>query len=215
MRKLLPFLLVLLSLSLLTVASAHALSLPGLPGESPAAAEDEAEEPEGEEAEGPETEEGELDLEEACEAGDEDGCEELEGDEECVLEEATAKVAPHPGDDTVQLTVHYEAFAPAAVAIDARLHGSRGRLHLGSRHTRFRRAGVYRESFALGEKQMERALAAREFSVELKAVNTPRYCRLDLTGAPLRAKRSRRAGAPGRSGDRGRTRGKSARDRLR
>lgn len=215
MRKLLPSLLVLLLLSLLTAAaSAHALSLPGLPGDPLAAIEDETEEPETEEADEPETEDDEPEPEEGCEDDQED-CEGLETDEECVLEEATAKVAPQPGDSTVRLTIRYQAFAPAAVAIDTRLRGSQGRLHLGSRHTHFHRAGVYRDSFALGEKQMQRALAAREFTVELKAVNTPRYCRLDLTGAPRQSKRSLRAGAPGRSGDRGRTHGRSGRSRLR
>jgi hypothetical protein len=220
MRKLLSPLLVLLLLSLLTAAaSAQALSVPGLPDDPLGAIEDEAEEPETEESDEPEAEElgctieDEEDAQLCPEIAEEER--ESEEAEECVLEDATAKVAPRPGDSSVQLTIHYEAFAPAAVSIDARLRGRQGRLHLGSRHTHFRRAGVYRDSFALSEKQMERALTAHEFTVELKAVNTPRYCRFDLTGAPRPAKRSLRAGGPGRSGDRGRTHGKSGRDRLR
>ena len=224
MRKLLPFLLVLLLLSLLTAAaSAHALSLPVLPGDPAAATGEEDEETETDD-EGETGEEGEAE-EDGCVIEDEEDVQlcaeiaeeerELEEAEACVIEDATAKVAAHPGDSTVQLTIHYEALVPAAVAIGARLRGSQGRLHLGSRHAHFRRAGVYRDSFALGEKQMERALTAREFTIELKAVNTPRYCRLDLKGAPRPAKRSLRAGAPGRSGDRGRTHGKSGRGRLR
>jgi hypothetical protein len=155
-----------------------------------------------------EAEEGETDSEEECEFADEDGCEEGEESEECILEDATAKVAPRPGNSSVLLTIRYKAFAPAAVAIDAKLKGSHGRLRLGANHAHFRRAGVFRDSFRLSRREMERALGAREFAVELRALNTPRYCRLDLNGAPRRAKRSLRADAPGRSGDRGRTRGR-------
>jgi hypothetical protein len=220
MRKLPPLLLVLLLVSLLTgAASAQALSLPGLPGESPPAAEDEPEEPETEESDEPEA------GEDGCAIEDEEDvqlCTEIDAEEreseeaeECVIEDATAKLVPHPGNDTVELTIRYESFAPAAAVVEAQLRGSRGKLRLGADHTHLRRAGVYRKSFVLGEKKMNRALGAREFEVELRALNTPRYCRLDLTGAPRRAKRSLRAGAPGRSGDRGRTHGKSGRARLR
>lgn len=158
-----------------------------------------------------EADEDEMDSEEACELGDE-GCEEAEASDECVLEGAAAKVAPRPDSNTVQLIIRYKAFAPAAVAIDARLRGSHGHVHLGADHAHFRRAGVFRDSFLLGENEMDRALGAREFEVELRPLNTPRYCRLELNGAPRRAKRSLRSDGSGRSGDRGRTRGRSHRD---
>jgi hypothetical protein len=220
MRKILPLLLVLLLLSLLTgAAAAKALSLPGLPGESSPAAEDEPEEAEAEEADEPEA------AEDGCAVEDEEDaqlCAEIaeeerasEEAEECVIEDATAKLLPRPGNDTVELTIRYESFAPAAALVEAQLRGPRGKLRLGADHTHLRRTGVYRKSFVLGEKKMNRALGAREFEVELRALNTPRYCRLDLTGAPRRAKRSLRAGAMGRSGDRDRTRGRSGRDRPR
>jgi hypothetical protein len=220
MRKLLPLLLVLLLLSLLTgAASAQALSLPGILDESPPAAEDEPEEPESEEIDEPEAAEDgcaiedEEDVQLCAEIAEEErGSEEAE---ECVIEDATAKLAPRPGNDTVELTIRYESFAPAAALVEAQLRGPKGKLRLGAAHTHLRRAGVYRKSFVLGEKKMSRALGAREFEVELRALNTPRYCRLDLTGAPRRSKRSLRAGAPDRSGDRARTRGRSGRDRPR
>jgi hypothetical protein len=211
MRNLLPRLLVLLLLSLLTgAASAQALSLPGPPGESPPVAEGEPEEPEAEEADEPEAgEEGcAIEDEEDVQLCAEIAAEERESEEaeECVIEDATAKLVPRPGDGTVELTIRYESFAPAAALVEARVRGSKGKLRLGADHAHLRRAGVYRKTFVLGEKKMNRALGAREFEVELRALNTPRYCRLDLTGAPRRAKRSLRAGAPGRSDDRGRTR---------
>ncbi len=207
MRKL-PLLPILALLALLVLAApASALTLPEILA---AQAGEEADESEPGDLED-EAEEDESASEEACELGDEEACKEVEAEEVegCVLEDATARVSPQPGNDTVQLVVHYTSFAPAPVSIDARLRGPHGHLHLGAEHAHFRRAGVFRDTFVLSEKEMERALSAREFEVELQALNTPRYCRLELNGAPHRAKRSLRAGAPGRSDDRARTRGRS------
>jgi hypothetical protein len=220
MRKLLPVLLVLLLLSLLTAAaSAHALSASALPGDPLATVEDEAEEPETEEADDSEAEEDgctiedEEDVQLCAEIAEEER--DSEEAEKCVIEDATAKLVPRPGNDTVELTIRYQSFAPVAALVEARLRGSKGKLRLGADHTHLRRAGVYRKSFVLGEKKMDRALGAREFEVELRALNTPRYCRLELNGAPRRAKRSLHAGGPGRSGDRDRTHGRSRRDHPR
>jgi hypothetical protein len=180
MRKL-PLLLVLLLVSLFAIAGpARALSVPPVP---PAPSGEEAEE--SEEVEGEGGEEGEICVAEpeegeSCEEAEE-AVEEIVEAEECVIEDATAKVAANPGNDTVRLTIRYRAFTPTAVAIDARLHGSKGGLHLGADRARFRRAGVFHDSFGLSKKEMMRALAAREFAIELHAVNTPPSCRMHLT----------------------------------
>ncbi|HEU4707166.1 MAG TPA: hypothetical protein VFS64_08270 [Solirubrobacterales bacterium] len=187
----LPLLLVLLLLSLMlatAAASAHAASLPiEIPGQATALAlssaeEDEAEgeasegEGEGCETEGPEDEE-------PCEAQGED-----EEADECLLEEAGASVVAVPGADLVRLTVRYRALEPTAVDVDAKLHGAKGSLHLGSERVRFHRAGVYRASFHLGPRRMPKALAAREFEIGVRPVGAPAGCALDLT-----ARESRRA----------------------
>lgn len=187
LRKL-PFLLALLLLSLMLLAaaaSAHALTLPApaqVPPFAAAAADEEAEDES--EAEGDEEEADEPD---ACESEDEEAeerCEEEQAEteeaEECVLEEADASFAIAPGSGEVRLTVRYETFAPAAVTVDASLRGTKGKLHLGSDHTRFHQNGVYRDTFALGAKQMAKALAAREFEVDLHAAGTPADCGLSL-----------------------------------
>jgi len=212
MRKL-PLCLILALLALFALAApAPALPLPELAGgsaESAAEEADEAEDGDEDESEGEEegcTIEDEEDVQLCAEIAEEER--ESEEAEKCVLEDATAKLAALPGSQTVQLAIHYRALAPASIAIDARLRGPHGGLHLGAEHTHFRRAGVFRDNFVLGEKQMERALAARQFSVALQALNTPRYCRFNLVGAPRRAKRPLHAGGPGRSGGRARTRGK-------
>jgi hypothetical protein len=211
MRKLLLLPAALL-LALFGAAPAQALTMPVDPVSIVAMPDEE-----GDEADT--GDEGEIEGEEdGCAIEDEEdvqlcaeiAAEERESEEaeECVIEDATAKLVPHPGNDTVQLALRYEAFAPAAVAIEARLLGSKGKLRLGTGRAHLRRAGVYRKTFVLSEKEMGRALGARQFEVELQALNTPRYCRLDLNGAPRRAKRSLHAGAPGRSGGPARTRGR-------
>jgi hypothetical protein len=209
MRKL-PLCLILALLALFAFAApTQALSLPdvvGDPADAPAEEADEAEDGEDEAEDDGCTIEDEEDAQLCAEIAEEER--ESEEAEECILEDATAKLAAQPGSRTVQLVIHYKALAPASIAVDARLRGPHGGLHLGAEHTHFRRAGVYRDSFVLGDKQMERALAAREFTVALQAVNTPRYCRFTLEGAPRRAKRPHHAGARGRSGGRGRTRGR-------
>jgi hypothetical protein len=208
MRKL-PLLPILALLALLVLAApAPALTLPEILA---AQASEEAEEDEsGETEEGEDSSECTIEDEEDVQLCAEIAAEEREEAEAevCILEDATARVSANPGNGTVALTVRYEADAPTSVALDARLRGSKGNVHLGADHARFRRAGTFRETFFVGEKRMDRVLAAREFELELQAVNTPRYCRIELNGALHRAKRSLRAGAPGRSGGPAPTRGR-------
>jgi len=195
MRKL-PYLLVLLILSLLLLAaaaSAHAQALPSAAtGASPFAApvEEETEADEEDEADD-ESDDSEDEEGEDCGAEEDEICEEeTEAEaEECLLEDADASFTAAPGADQVRLRVHYRAFEPTAVVVDARLRGSKGALHLGTDRTRFRRAGVYRYSFSLGSKQMAKAVAAKDFEVDLYAVGTPAECQMRLaTRGPHRAK---------------------------
>jgi hypothetical protein len=191
MRKL-PYLLALLLLSLLLLAaaaSAHAVTLPApaaqaSPFGGPPEEETEADE-EGE-SEEPEADEGED-----CDKEEDELCEEEseEEAEECLLEDADASFTAAPGAGEVRLRVHYRAFEPTAVVVDARLRGNKGALHLGTDRARFHRAGVYRYSFDLGSRQMTKAVAAREFEVDLYAVGTPADCEMHLaTRGPRRAK---------------------------
>jgi hypothetical protein len=194
MRKL-PLLLAMLLLSvLLSAASAQASLLPGAPQPLPVLLaefeeEDEAEEDEtgeeDEEAEDP-AEDAEIERE-ICEE-DPELCEEETGNgngkrkaDQCLLKKASATVTANPGKSRLRLTVRYTTLKPATVNVEAGLRGSKGVLFLGSEHSRFRRSGVYRDTFQLSEKKMKKALAARDFEVELQAVNTPASCRVELT----------------------------------
>jgi hypothetical protein len=139
----------------------------------------------------PNPEEGDEELEEdetgseyeECEIGEDEEeveCEEVEEEEatppECLLSSAVATVSASPARDTVRLAVRYTARSPAAVKVGFRLRGSRGALKLGVDQKRFKRAGVFLQTERLSEAQMKKVVAAKDFTVELAAVNTPRYC---------------------------------------
>lgn len=158
--------------------SAQAVTLPGgagsvaavvlpEPEEDPAAADEAEEEWEFEECELSEDEEEEF-------------CADDEGEEgtppECLLSSAEATVSTNPAHDSVRLAVRYTARASAAVKIDFGLRGRKGSLSLGGDQKRFKLAGVFRQTERLSETQMAKVAAAKSFTVELQAVNTPRYC---------------------------------------
>jgi hypothetical protein len=197
MRKL-PLLLALLLLALAATALPAQASL--LAGAADAvsllAPEDEAEPEEaGESAD----EEEDSELEEACEPGEEEICEEEDEEprgkkrqaeeEGCPLKGARAAVSVNPGKRRLRLSVHYRTWKPASVSVEAVLRGVKGAVYLGTGHTRFRRSGVYRDTFQLAEKQTKKALAARELSVDLRVLNSPPECALHLNEAVRRAKR--------------------------
>jgi len=188
MRKL-PLLLALLLLSvLLAAASAHASLLPIPVQPQTLVAPDE------EEAEASEAEDEEAEEEESCvveEIEEEEFCEEeaepqgkskgRDKGDECLLKNASAAVTANPGKRRLRLTVHYRTLKPTAVNVEASLLGPKGTVHLGTSHARFRRSGVYRDTFELAEKQMKKALTAREFSVDLRVVNAPPSCGVELS----------------------------------
>jgi hypothetical protein len=186
MRKL-PLLVILLLSLLALAAPAQALSLPTAPAAPAETSGEEADEAgDGEEADEAEDEgefvctiEDEEDVQLCAEIAREDR-EEAEA-EQCVIEDATATVTADPGNNTVRVTIRYRTYSPAAVAIDAKLRGAKGKLHLGASRTRFRRTGTFHDSFGLSDRRMKKALAAREFAIDVQAVNTPRSCRLHLT----------------------------------
>jgi hypothetical protein len=135
------------------------------------------------EGEGEEADECEFDdeaREEACEEElEEREMEELEA-EECRLEAAEATVAAVPGRNQVRLTVRYKTFEASTVAIDLDLRGGKGSLDLGSDTARLGRSGTLHTTETLTDPQMTRALAAREFTVGIYAINTPDSCRDDF-----------------------------------
>jgi hypothetical protein len=171
-------------------AFAHAAAPAGGPAAAPAVFveddEDEAEEDEFDFAGDDESDEEAEDnpcasdneaKEEACEEKlEEEEAEELMADE-CRLSAAEATVTSVPGQNEVRLTVRYRTFQPSSVAIELRLRGARGPLDLGVDSARFNRAGTVHLTRELSDAEMERAAAAKEFTVGIHAVNSPRFCR--------------------------------------
>ena len=192
MRKL-PLLFVLSILAFLGAALPAQASLLAQPAEVVPliAPEDEADEA------GEPADEEEGEVEEACEPDEEGVCEE-EGEEPrgkrkaeedgCLLKGASAAVSVNPGKRRLRLSVHYRTWKPASVSIEAALRGVKGAVYLGTSHAYFRRSGVYRDTFELAEKQTKKALAAREVSVDLQALNSPPACGLHLSEAVRRPK---------------------------
>lgn len=159
--------------------SAQALTLPlGGPGNALATViapddEEEAEDAEDED-ESFECEAEEEAEEEECEAEIE--AEEEEAPRECVLSSATATVSAATNGNRVRLAIRYTAYSPGPIKVVYWLRGAKGPLSLGSDSERLGKQGVIRDIDTLGTAQMTRALAARNFTIQLRPANAPRYC---------------------------------------
>jgi hypothetical protein len=174
-------LVLIAALGIARSAQAQALPVAGAGGSPPALAvtgdeteseeeESEEEELEAEECEASEAEEG---PEEECEA--EAGAA-SKASRECVLASASAIVSATTASNTVRLAVHYTAFSSGTVDVTYWLRGSKGPLSLGRDHDHLGKKGVLRQTEKLSEAQMTRALAARNFTVELRPAHAPRSC---------------------------------------
>lgn len=170
------------------VRSAQAAPLPpaGPSGPGPSLLLPEAGELASEEVE--ETAEGEVEeewaeCEELEEGGEREACEEeveeqeeLEEIEECTVSEADSTVSADAADDTLRVVVHYRTYAPGRVAVDYQVRGGRGSLTLDPRTSLFGRRGVFHDTRHLSQAQMEKVLAAHQFTVELEPVGAPDQC---------------------------------------
>jgi hypothetical protein len=194
MRKL-PLLVFVLLLLLAAAGPAPALSVP-----SPATAlSEEAEELEGEtdeaddeaEADEPEDEKEDGEAPGECTIEDEEDvqlCAEIAQEEKeeaeaerCVLESASAKVDASPSSGKVRLTVRYTTYRAAPFSFQYSLRGSKGGLHLGSAKASLGRTGTFHDVVRVSDRKMAKVLAAREFQIELRALQAPGSCRELLT----------------------------------
>lgn len=154
-------------------------ALPGAPATPVGTVEDEEEECETD----AECEE-EFDAEE-CEELDEEG-EECEEDGagasgagapvECRLSSAGATVSADPAHDKLRLSIHYSTFSPTSVAFDYFLRGSKGPLALGGDKKHFAKKGSFHQTESLTDSQMAKVVAAKNFTVELRPADAPRFC---------------------------------------
>ncbi|MBS1844621.1 MAG: hypothetical protein JST53_09420 [Actinobacteria bacterium] len=173
--------------------------------------EGEEEEEEGKEVEFEDCEAGaeefEFEEEEFEEAEDE---EEFELDEECgddALAKASKKGAPFvtapapcqvrraestittmPGSDQVRLTIRYQTYSPTPVAVGLKLKDGKGAVAIERATKRLAGKGVLHLTTKLGSAVMDRAAAANEFDVSLRAPGTPSYCAAALEQRLLSAR---------------------------
>jgi hypothetical protein len=157
--------------------SAQALTLPlavplGPSAAAPVPVYDDEKEDEAEASEDEESDFLECEDPEECEE-DEDG---PEAPPECLLDSAEAIVFAAANHDLVRLQIRYTTSSPTPVAFDYGLHGGKGSLYLGGEKKQLARHGVLRLSKSLTEIQMEKVLAARNFTVRLRVPAAPRYC---------------------------------------
>jgi hypothetical protein len=171
--------LVLISIALLgTAGPARGLSVPAptAPALPPLLAAPAGEEEEAWEAEASEEEEAET---EECEGDETDECEvEASGQAppECLLSSADAAIFAAANRDRIRLQIRYASLAPTPVTVAYGLHGSKGALFLGSVKKHFGKRGVLRLNRSLTEAQMAKVMAARDFTVRIRALKAPGWC---------------------------------------
>jgi hypothetical protein len=177
------FLLTVALIAALGIArSAQALTVPAGGGTAIAAAappspesasEAEEEGEEGEEAGECEEEAGVEDVEEVEECESESAS---AAPEQCLLSTATATVSASSPANKVRLAIHYTGVSPATVAIAYFLRGSKGPLTMAGDKKHFGTNGVFHDTESLGRVQMEKVMAAKRFTVQLRPVDAPGYC---------------------------------------
>lgn len=175
-RRCLPTLLILLIALLGLAASAQAVSVPDAPGLPPVIAGPAEEEEEESEAAAGEDEEIAAEECEEEETGECDEEQSAAAPPECLLTEAQASVFASSSADKIRLQIRYATNSPTAVAVEYGLHGSKGSLYLGGERKRFGKKGVLRLNRRLTETQMAKVMAARDFTVRIRALAAPRWC---------------------------------------
>ncbi len=157
--------------------SAQAMTVPA--GDPPAAAtfalpEEDEESGGDEEGEFAECEAEEEFEEEECEAEAEE--EDAEAPRECVLSSASATVTATTSSDRVRLAIRYSAYSPGSIQVLYWLRGAKGPLSLGSDRSHLGTHGVIRDVDTLSTAQMTKALAARNFTIQLRPAGVPHSC---------------------------------------
>lgn len=94
----------------------------------------------------------------------------------CQVRQAESTITALPGSDQVRLTVRYRTYAPTQVTVGLRLKDHKGSVAIEHTTKHMGADGVLHITTKLGSAVMERALAASEFDVSLRAPNTPGSC---------------------------------------
>lgn len=159
--------------------SAQGMTLPV--GEPLAAAtsfvpDEEDEEESEEEEEESESAECEFEDEEEAEECEAEAEEEAEAPRECILASASATVTTSTRSNKVRLAIRYTSYSPGAIQVVSFLRGKKGPLILGHERSHLGAHGVIRDTDTLTPAQMTKALAAQNFTIQLRPASAPHYC---------------------------------------
>jgi hypothetical protein len=173
-------------MALLSAArSAQALALPDPIGAEAAAGSVPPSDEVGKEAEGEseaeECEAGEVSEDEAEEEGESEEGEECGGGPgqappQCLLTTAVSTVSASKGGK-LRLAIRYTAATPITVEIDYWLRGGKGPLTMAREKEHFGARGVYHQTTKMTDSQMAKVKAAKSFTIRLRPLGAPGYCR--------------------------------------
>jgi hypothetical protein len=113
----------------------------------------------------------------------------------CEVRQAESTITTLPASDQVRLTIRYQTYSPTPVTVGLKLKDRKGSVAIERATRHLGDKGVLRFSTKLGSAIMDRAEAASEFDVSLRAPETPGYCAGALEQRLLSAKHTS-AGAP-------------------
>ena len=94
----------------------------------------------------------------------------------CQVRQAESTITTLPGSDQVRLTVRYRTYSPTQVTVGLKLRDKKGSVAIEHATKHMSDKGVLHITTKLGMAVMERALAASEFDVALRAPETPGFC---------------------------------------
>ncbi|HEX4304931.1 MAG TPA: hypothetical protein VHZ54_02735 [Solirubrobacterales bacterium] len=94
----------------------------------------------------------------------------------CQVRQAESTITTLPAADQLRLTIHYRTYAPTEVTVGLKLKDQKGSVAIEHATKHLGDKGVLRFTTSLGGAVMDRALAASEFDVSLRASETPGFC---------------------------------------
>jgi hypothetical protein len=94
----------------------------------------------------------------------------------CQVRQAESTITAVPSSNQVRLTIHYLTYTPTQVTVGLKLKDRQGAVAIDHATKRLGGKGVLRFTAKLGDSIMDRALAASEFDVSLRAPETPGFC---------------------------------------
>jgi hypothetical protein len=94
----------------------------------------------------------------------------------CQVRQAESTITTLPGSDLVRLDVHYRTWSPTQVTVGLKLKDHKGSLAIEHATKHLAGKGVLHLTTKLGAGVMDRAAAASEFDVSLRAPETPGFC---------------------------------------